>query len=119
MVLNPGCTFRIIWGSYHFNGAKTLGPTQRPRHLIDLWVGSGHQYFLFGLFLINLFIYLFLAALGLCRWVFVAAPGLSLVAASKGYSSLWCVGFLLQWLLLFQSTGSRCVGFSSCGTRAQ
>ena len=27
------------------------------------------------------------------RWVFVAARGLSLVAASGGYSSLWCVGF--------------------------
>ena len=40
------------------------------------------------------------------RWVFVAARGLSLVAASGGYSSL-------------RSTGSRCVGFSSCSTWAQ
>ena len=60
-------------------------------------------------------IYLFLPALGLrCR-----AWGFSLVAASRGYSSLWCTGFSLQWLLLLQSTGSRCTGFSSCGTRAQ
>ena len=44
--------------------------------------------------------------------------GLSLVAARGGYSSLWCVGFSLQWLLLLQSTGSRCTGFSSCGSRA-
>ena len=29
------------------------------------------------------------------RWVFVAARGLSLVAASRGYSSLWCTGFLI------------------------
>ena len=32
---------------------------------------------------------------------------------------LRCAGFSLRWLLLLQSTGSRCVGFSSCGTRAQ
>ena len=36
--------------------------------------------------------------------------GLSLVAASGGYSSLRCTGFSLQWLLLLQSTGSRHVG---------
>ena len=40
-------------------------------------------------------------------WVFVAARGLSLVAASGGYSSLRCAGFSLRWLLLLQSTGSR------------
>ena len=45
--------------------------------------------------------------------------GFSLVAASGGYSSLWCAGFSLQWLLLLQSTGSRQAGFSSCGIRAQ
>ena len=28
------------------------------------------------------------------------------------------MGFLLQWLLLLQSMGSRCTGFSSCGSRA-
>ena len=47
------------------------------------------------------------------RWVFIAACRLSLVATSRGYSSLWCAGFLLRWLLLFQSTGSRRMGFSS------
>ena len=52
------------------------------------------------------------------RWVFVAARGLSLVAESRGYSSLQCAGFSLRWLLLLQSTGSRCMGFSSCGSRA-
>ena len=43
-------------------------------------------------------------------WVFVAARGLSLVVASGGYSSLWCAGFSLQWLLLLRSTGSRHAG---------
>ena len=52
-------------------------------------------------------------------WVFVAARGLSLVAASGGYSSLQCVGFSFWWLLLLRSTGSRRMGFSSCGMRAQ
>ena len=61
---------------------------------------------------IYLFIYLWL------RWVFVAARGLSLVAASGGYSPLQCAGFSLQWLLLLRSTGFRCAGFSSCGSRA-
>ena len=53
------------------------------------------------------------------RWVFVAAHGLSLVAASRCYSSLRCAGFSLRWLLLLQSRGSRCTGFSGCGTWAQ
>ena len=52
-------------------------------------------------------------------WVFVAVCGLSLVAASGGYSSLRCAGFSLRWLLLLWSTGSRRMGFSSCGTWAQ
>ena len=35
---------------------------------------------------------------------------LSLVAASRGYSSLRFMGFLLPWLLLLLSTGSRARG---------
>ena len=66
----------------------------------------------FFLNLFILFIYFWL------RWVFVAARRLSLVAASGGYSSLWCAGFSLWWLLLLRSTGSRRAGFSSCGTQA-
>ena len=58
----------------------------------------------------NLLIYLFLTVLGLRCCV-----GFSLVAASQGYSSLQCMGFSRQWLLLLQSTGSRHLGFSSCG----
>ena len=52
------------------------------------------------------------------HWVFIAARGLSLVAASGDYSSLRCAGFSLQWLLLLRSTGSRHSGFSSCWSRA-
>ena len=65
-------------------------------------------------FFLYKFIYLFWL-----RWVFVAAHGLPLVAASGGYSSLWCEGFSLRWLLSLWSTGSRRAGFSSCGMRAQ
>ena len=65
---------------------------------------------------IYLFIYLFIYFW--LSWVFVAARGLSLVAASGGYSLLRCSVFSLRWLLLMWSMGSRCVGFSSCGTRA-
>ena len=54
----------------------------------------------------NKFIYFWLC------WVFVAARGLSLVAARGGYSSLRCTGFSLWWLLLLRSTGSRRAGFS-------
>ena len=69
------------------------------------------DFFFFNLFI--LFIYFWL------RWVFVAARGLSLVAASWGYSSLRCTGFS-WWLLLFVEHGLyRHVGFSSCGTWAQ
>ena len=67
--------------------------------------------FFFNLFI--LFIYFWIC------WVFVAERVLSLAEASGGYSSLWCAGFSLQWLLLLRSTGSRCVGFSSCSTQAQ
>ena len=52
------------------------------------------------------------------RWVFVTLHDLCLVAASGGYSSLRCVGFSLQWLLLLQSMDSRCMSFSSCGSWA-
>ena len=70
----------------------------------------------------NKFIYFWLC------WVFVAACGLSLVAASGlqlQRALLQCTCFSLRWLLLLQSTGSRRAGFSSvarglssCGLRA-
>ena len=70
-------------------------------------------------FLNFLKIYLFLSTYFWLCWVFVAVRGLSLVAASRGYSSLGCVGLSLRWLLLLRSTDSRHTGFSSCGAQAQ
>ena len=58
--------------------------------------------------------YLFLAALGLC-----CCARASFSCDERGYSSLQCAGFSLWWLLLLWSTGSRRVGFSSCGLWAQ
>ena len=55
-------------------------------------------------FFLSKFIYLWL------HWVFVAVHGLYLVAGSGGYSSLWCTGFSLLWLLFLQSRGSGRVG---------
>ena len=55
------------------------------------------------------FFCLFVLVLVICfwlHWVFVALHGLSLVAQSRGYSSLQCNGFS-WWLLLLQDTGSR------------
>ena len=50
-------------------------------------------------------------------WVFVAVCGLSLVAASRGYPPVQCVGFL--WCLpLLQSMGSGAHRLSSCIARA-
>ena len=78
-------------------------------HLIFLRL----SFFFFFLY-INLFIYLFLAVLSLhCHTR--AFSGW----ASGGYSSLQCTSFSLRWLLLLWGTGSRCMGFSSCGTWAQ
>ena len=83
---------------------------------IGFWFFGG--FFVFVFFLIFQFL-LFLFLFFWLRWVFVAASGLSLIVASRGYSSLQYTGFSPGWLLLLQCMGSRCVGFSSCGTRAQ
>ena len=69
---------------------------------------SSWQFFKINLFI--LFIFRCIGSLLLC--------GLSLIAASGGYSSLRWAGFSLRWLLLLQSTGSRHAGFSSCGSQA-
>ena len=55
-----------------------------------LWVVSLSLFFLKCI----LFIYFWL------HWVFIAACGLSRVAASGGYFSLLCSGFSLQGLLI-------------------
>ena len=70
----------------------------------------------YELFLKFLIIYLWLC------WVFVSVRGLSLVVASGGHSSSWCVGLSLSRPLLLWSTGSRRAGSvivahgSSCST---
>ena len=77
---------------------------------------------------IYLFIYVWL------RWVFVVARGLSLVAVSRGYSSLWradatlrcgartshCGGFSCcrAWALGVWASLVAVCGLSSCGTQA-
>ena len=55
----------------------------------------------FFIFLIT-YLFLYLAALSLC-----CCTSFSLVAVSRGTVLLRCTGFLLQWLPLLQSTGSR------------
>ena len=57
-----------------------------------------------GVCLINVFIYFWLC------WVFVSVQGLSLVAASRGHSSLRCTGLSLSRPLLLWSTSSRRAG---------
>ena len=90
-------------------------------HFLATWAGRSRPASLSCCPLVFLFIYLFtyLCIYFWLRWVFVAARGLSLVVASRGYSSLRCTGFSLRWLLLLRSMGSRRAGFSSCDTWAQ
>ena len=82
---------------------------------IKIWLFKSCFKNIGGIFLkkFYLFIYFWL------HWVFVAAHGLSLVAASGSYSPLRCAGFSLRWLLLLRSTGSRHMDFSSRSTRAR
>ena len=49
-------------------------------------------------------------------WVFAAAQAFFL-AASGGSSPVAVRALLTAWLLLFQSTGSRCSSFNSCGSQ--
>ena len=72
-------------------------------------IASASQTLCIGRSVLFYFIYLFIYYFWLC-WVFVAARGLSLVAASGGYSLLRWAGFALWWLLLLRSVGSRAWG---------
>ena len=69
---------------------------------------KGTSYYLCHMFSLSLWLH----------WVFTVARRLSQVGASGGYSPLQCTGFSLQGLLLLWSRGSRCMGFSSCGSVA-
>ena len=80
---------------------------------------TGFSFFFFFLIYLFYFIYFyFIYFIFGCVGSSLLRTGLSLVAASRGYSSLRCMGFSLRWLLLLWSTGFRHVGFSSCGARA-
>ena len=70
-------------------------------------------FFFFNKFIYFIIYLLFLAVLGLCCCAHAFSS-----CGERGYSSLRCAGFSLLWSLSLWSTGSRCVGFSSCGSRA-
>ena len=55
--------------------------------------------------LFYLLIFVCISVLAVC-WVFVATCRLSLAATVGITLWLWCTGFLLQWLVLLQNTGS-------------
>ena len=78
-------------------------------------ISFNRTYFFFLKFRSSIYLFIYFYWL---PWVFVAAHGLSLVVRSGEYSLLRCAAFSLQWLLLLQSTGSRCMSFSSCGAWA-
>ena len=61
-----------------------------------------------------IYFYLFLAVLGLrcCAWAFSSC-------GERGLLFVAVRGFSQRRLLLLRSMGSRCAGFSSCGTRSQ
>ena len=61
----------------------------------------------------NLFIYFWLC------WVFIAARAFLWLWRVRAALQSRCTGFTLQWLLLWQSMGSRHAGTSSHGTWAQ
>ena len=112
--------FRFLWCCLWANKSLELSPG---KEILYPRKGEGKESFscicyfkknFFFLVLID-FIYLFIFG---CVESSVTVRGLSLVAASRGYSSLRCEGFSLRWLLLLPSTGSRRAGFSSCGTWA-
>ena len=81
---------------------------------ISLWSFLVLDFFFFFWKFLFCFLKFYFIYFWLC-WVFVAACRLSVVAASKGYSSLSYVGLSLWWFLLLQSTSSRHEGLSSCG----
>ena len=83
-----------------------------PRDKILIYAHSERQAYFFNFFFCILFVFFDCTASSLLC-------GLSLVMASKGYSSLQCTDFSLWCHLLLWSTGSRYSGFSSCITQVQ
>ena len=119
------CYFTLLFHSPHCAACGILAPWPgieprpwqwSPNHWTAREFPECYLILLFKIFF-NISIYLFIYLFWL-RWVFIAARGLSLVAASRDYSLLWYAGFSLRWLLLLWSTGSRHMGFSNCSTQA-
>jgi len=60
--------------------------------LLDLQAGGERKvYFFSSSFLKSIYLFIYLTFW--LWWIFIAVHGLSLVAESRGYSSLGCVGF--------------------------
>ena len=87
--------------------------------LFELWFSRGicpvvgllgHVVVLFLVFVFFLIFYFILFIFFWLCCVFVSVRGLSLVAASGGHSSSWCVGLSPWRPLLLRSTGSRHAG---------
>ena len=90
----------VPWGLPHRLDISNLKAVYYSLHLpfqLEFCAFPNHCLTFFKINLFILFIYYWLC------WVFVAARRLSLVVASGGYSSLWCTGFSLRWLLLLRS----------------
>ena len=89
----------------------------RMLHLPERLMFWGYSSCFFNYLLFKKIIYaffFFFAVLGLCyrAWAFSSW-------GEQGLLSLQCAGFLLWWLLLLRSTGSRHVGLRSCSRWAQ
>ena len=110
--------FNFWGGNCHavFHLCRTILHPHQQCTGVPIYISVLFQLCSFNIVVFNKFIYLFIFWL---RWVFVAARGLFLVAVSGGCSLLRCAGFSLRWLLLLRNTGSRHVGFGSCGTWTQ
>ena len=76
---------------------------------------AGGFFFFFNLFI--LFYFFYLIFFFVCIWSSLLHTGFSLVAASGGYSSLWCTGFSLCWLLLLgaQALAAQASVVVACG----
>ena len=122
--LKEACTIHFAFHPRNRLGESPYLPPVLPsvdkKEIITLWI-----LFLKNLFIylsIYLFIYLFLAALGLCccAWAFSSCGKQGLLSSCNERGLLFVVvrGLLIVGLLLLRSTGSMCVGFSSCDSRA-
>ena len=112
IVPEPLASLGLLTGSHHCPKAKISGRVRNQLIVANMliwkihWISNAQQWESENFFVC---LFEFLAASGLCFCM-----GFSLVAESRGSSSLRFMGFSLQWLLLLCSTSSRCTSFSSC-----